>query len=55
MKTPLRASAVVYVDRMTITPQQIRLEVRLEEIWAEVLGDAVGPGGGAPEERGRST
>lgn len=43
MKTPLRASAVVYIDRMTITPDQIRLEVRLEEIWAEVLGDAVGP------------
>jgi hypothetical protein len=43
MKTPLRASAVVYIDRMTITPTQIRIDVRLEEIWAEVQGDAVGP------------
>lgn len=43
MKTPLRASAVVYIDRMAITPEQIRVEVRLEEIWAEVQGDAVGP------------
>lgn len=43
MKTPLRASAVVYIDRMAITPDQIRIEVRLEEIWVEVLGDAMGP------------
>jgi hypothetical protein len=43
MKTPLRASAVIYIDRMVITPEQIRIELRLEEIWAEVLGDAVGP------------
>ena len=43
MKTPLRASAVIYIDRMLITPEQIRIELRLEEIWAEVLGDAQGP------------
>jgi len=43
MKTPLRFSAVVYIDRMLITPEQIRIELRLEEIWAEVLGDATGP------------
>ncbi len=43
MKTPLRFSAVVYIDRMVITPEQIRIELRLEEIWAEVLGDATGP------------
>lgn len=43
MNTPLRASAVIYIDRMVITPEQIRIELRLEEIWAEVLGDAVGP------------
>jgi len=28
---------------MGITPDQIRIELRLEEIWAEVLGDAQGP------------
>lgn len=43
MKTPVRASAVVYIDRMVITPAQIRIEVRLEEIWMEVEGDAQGP------------
>ncbi|MBX7193158.1 MAG: hypothetical protein K1X94_13980 [Sandaracinaceae bacterium] len=43
MKTPLRASAVVYIDRMHITPEQIRIDIRLEEIWAEVLGDSTGP------------
>jgi hypothetical protein len=43
MKTPLRVSSVVYIDRMGITADQIRIDVRLEEIWAEVLGDAQGP------------
>lgn len=43
MKTPLRVSAVAYIDRMSITPTEIRIELRLEEIWAEVLGDSIGP------------
>ena len=43
MKTPIRGSAVVYIDRMVITPAQIRIETRLEEIWMEVQGDAQGP------------
>lgn len=43
MSTPVRASAVVYIDRMVITPAQIRIETRLEEIWMEVQGDAQGP------------
>lgn len=43
MKTPVRGSAVVYVDRMLVTPTQIRIEIRLEEIWMEVQGDAQGP------------
>ncbi len=43
MKTPVRASAVVYIDRMVITPAQIRIEIRLEEIWLEVQGDSQGP------------
>jgi hypothetical protein len=43
MKTPVRASAVVYIDRMVITPAQIRIETRLEEIWMEVQGEAQGP------------
>jgi hypothetical protein len=43
MKTPVRASAVVYIDRMVITPAQIRIETRLEEIWMEVQGDVQSP------------
>jgi hypothetical protein len=43
MKTPVRASSVVYIDRVTISPDQIRLVVRLEEIWVEVIGDATTP------------
>lgn len=43
MKTPVRASAVVYIDRVRLDSDQIRLEVRLEEIWMEVIGDAHTP------------
>jgi hypothetical protein len=43
MGTPVRASAVAYIDRMVITPAQIRIETRLEEIWMEVQGDANSP------------
>jgi hypothetical protein len=43
MKTPVRGSAVVYIDRMVISPAQIRIETRLEEIWLEVQGEAQGP------------
>lgn len=43
MKTPVRASSVVYIDRVTISPDQIRMVVRLEEIWVEVIGDATTP------------
>lgn len=43
MKTPVRASAVVYIDRVKLDSDQIRLEVRLEEIWMEVIGDSHTP------------
>lgn len=43
MKTPVRASAVVFIDRVKLDPDQIRLDLRLEEIWMEVIGDASGP------------
>ena len=43
MKTPVRASAVVFIDRILLDPDQIRMEVRLEEIWMEVIGEATGP------------
>lgn len=43
MKTPVRASAVVYIDRVGLDPDQIRLDVRLEEIWMEVIGESQTP------------
>lgn len=43
MKTPVRASAVVYIDRVVLDPDQIRMTVRLEEIWVEVIGDSTTP------------
>ncbi|AKF11111.1 hypothetical protein DB32_008260 [Sandaracinus amylolyticus] len=43
MKTPVRASAVVYIDRMVLTPAQLRIETRLEEIWMEVQGEVQSP------------
>lgn len=43
MKTPVRASAVVYIDRVKIDAEQIRLDVRLEEIWMEVIGESSSP------------
>lgn len=43
MKTPVRASAVVYIDRMVISPEQLRIETRVEEVWLEVQGDVQSP------------
>lgn len=43
MKTPVRASAVVYIDRVKLDAEQIRLDVRLEEIWVEVIGESSSP------------
>ena len=43
MKTPVRGSAVVYIDRMAFSPSQLRIETRLEEIWLEVQGDVQSP------------
>jgi hypothetical protein len=43
MKTPVRASAVVFIDRVKIDPEQLRFEIRLEEIWMEVIGESSSP------------
>jgi hypothetical protein len=43
MKTPVRASAVVYIDRVALDSDQIKLVVRMEEIWVEVIGDSSTP------------
>ncbi|MBZ0121002.1 MAG: hypothetical protein K8H88_28665 [Sandaracinaceae bacterium] len=43
MKTPVRGSSVVFIDRVVLSPDQIRIEVRLEEIWMEVIGESHSP------------
>lgn len=43
MKTPVRASSVVFIERVVIDPDQIRMVVRLEEIWVEVIGESTTP------------
>lgn len=43
MKTTVRASAVVFIDRVKIDPDQLRFEIRLEEIWMEVIGESSSP------------
>ncbi len=39
MKTRLRGSAVVYIDRIEVTANQIRIDVRLEDVHLKVLSE----------------
>lgn len=43
MNTPVRASATVFIDRVTLDPKAIEMSVRLEDIDIDVLGDASTP------------
>lgn len=43
MGTPLRAVAVIYVEELDITVEQIRIGVRVEGLTLTVLGDASSP------------
>lgn len=43
MKTTVRASAVVYVERMVITGDQLRVEVRLENVALRMVEDSDTP------------
>lgn len=43
MGTPLRASAVVYVEELDVGIEQIRIGVRIEGLSLTVLGDAASP------------
>ena len=43
MKTPIRASAVVYVDRILFTEEELTLAVRLEEVSLKLNGNAMTP------------
>lgn len=43
MKTPLYVSAIIYIDRMVVNADEIRVELRLEDIELKVEGDSVSP------------
>lgn len=43
MGTPIRASAVVYIDRVTFTNEELTLAIRLEEVTLKLNGDSDGP------------
>lgn len=43
MKTVVRASAVVYIERMVLTGEQLRVEVRLENVALKLVKDADTP------------
>jgi hypothetical protein len=43
MKTPVRASAVVYVERVLVCAEELRVEVRLEEVQLALLEDVATP------------
>jgi hypothetical protein len=43
MKTPVRASATVFVERMVVSGEQIRIEVRLEDVVLKLAGESDSP------------
>ncbi|MCX7808764.1 MAG: hypothetical protein N2515_09155 [Deltaproteobacteria bacterium] len=43
MGTPLRVSGVIYVDRLEFNSEMLRVEVRLEEVSAQVVGNVNPP------------
>lgn len=43
MRTPIRASAVVYIERVVLTATEMALTMRLEQVDLRVLGDAQTP------------
>jgi len=43
MKTPVRASAVVFVERMVVSGEQIRIDVRLEDVALRMAGESDSP------------
>lgn len=43
MKTTVRASAVVYVERLLLTGEQLRMEIRLENVALDLVGTSDTP------------
>jgi hypothetical protein len=43
MGTPLRASLIVYVEELDITPEQLRVGVRIEGLTLTVMGESGSP------------
>lgn len=43
MGTPLRASLVVYVEELSLTEQELRVGIRIDQLALKVLGDSASP------------
>ncbi len=43
MKTAIRASAIIYIERMVVSGEEMRVEVRLERVNLDVLGESDSP------------
>ncbi|MDH5491838.1 MAG: hypothetical protein OEY14_07785 [Myxococcales bacterium] len=43
MKTPIRASAVIFIDRILFTEEELTLTIRLEEVSLKLNGDSKSP------------
>ena len=43
MKTPIRASCVLYIDEITISDEEVSVAIRIEEVDLEVTGPAESP------------
>jgi hypothetical protein len=43
MKTTVRASSIVYIERMVVNGEQIRVEVRLEKVALQLVEDSDSP------------
>lgn len=45
MKTPVRAAAALYIERVSLSGEELRVELRVEDIKLELLGDTSSPVG----------
>lgn len=43
MKTPIRAGAVIYIERLRISGSELRIELRLEEVSLRLAGESFSP------------
>lgn len=43
MRTPVRASAAIYIERVRLSRSELRIELRLEDVALELAGDSDSP------------